>query len=59
MTTIRHINRGDVKEGGCEMCKPRHKREDDIIPVDFVVKEGLSDFEDHLHTPVDDWTFGT
>lgn len=22
----RHINRGDIKEGGCAMCKPRTKR---------------------------------
>lgn len=23
---VRHINRGDIKEGGCPLCKPRHKR---------------------------------
>lgn len=23
---IRHVNRGDIKEGGCPLCKPRRKR---------------------------------
>lgn len=23
---LRHINRGDVKEGGCALCKPRQHR---------------------------------
>ena len=42
---IRHVNRGDVKEGGCSMCKPRHKREDDITPVKAEVEEGMDDLE--------------
>lgn len=60
MTLIRHRNRGDVDEGGCDLCKPRHKREDDLIPVDFVADEGLNDYLDQIapHQPEDDWTFG-
>lgn len=62
-TLIRHRNRGDIDAGGCGVCKPRHKREDDIMPVDFMVDEGLTDYmKDHApdgsHVPVDSWTFG-
>lgn len=44
-THIRHLNRGDVKDGGCPMCKPRHKREEDLVPVKGVVEEGLEDLD--------------
>lgn len=59
MTVIRHINRGDIKDGGCAMCKPRHKREGsytlpkDLLSVQDDIEEGL---EDHAHE--EDWTFG-
>lgn len=63
MPLIRHRNRGDVDAGGCGLCKPRHKREEDTVPVDFQAVEGLADFLDeledgHAHTPAEDWTFG-
>ena len=57
MTLIRHRNRGDVDAGGCDVCKPRHKREDDITPVDFHVEEGLADYLDE-HAPKGDLSFG-
>lgn len=55
---IRHINRGDIREGGCAMCKPVHKREGsftlpkDWQPVDVEVQEYLEEMHDD-----DDWTF--
>ena len=48
---IRHINRGDVKEGGCPVCKPRHKRygggwyNTDFSP-DFLIEEGYDEYLD-------------
>ena len=50
MTNIRHINRGDVSEGGCDLCKPRQSREDfdrGVIVSDQVV-EGLDDYLDRV-----------
>ena len=65
MSIMRHINRGDIKEGGCPMCKPRHRRQGsytlpkDLLSVQDDIEEGLADFmtEDHSHTPYEDWTF--
>ena len=67
-TNIRHINRGDIREGGCAMCKPRHKRfgswtqPKDLLPMGVGAVEGLEDFmdevEDHIHTPEEEWDFG-
>lgn len=45
MVQIRHLNRGDIKEGGCSMCKARHQRSDEIDPVKGDVEEGLADLE--------------
>ena len=41
---IRHINRGDINEGGCPLCKPRHTRYDEEIPPAFLIEEGLEDY---------------
>ena len=43
---IRHINRGDVDEGGCPLCKPRHTRYDEEVPPTFLIEEGFVDYED-------------
>lgn len=43
---VRHNNRGDVKEGGCPFCKPRHKREEEEIPYSFLINEGLDEYDE-------------
>ena len=48
MTQVRHINRGDIREGGCPLCKPRHKRDDGTKPSLDLFEEGLADYEDEL-----------
>jgi hypothetical protein len=43
---IRHINRGDIKEGGCSLCKPRRSREDRVdVPDIEEWAEGLDEEE--------------
>lgn len=48
---IRHLNRGDVKEGGCPLCKPRHRRFEHEAPPFFLVEEGLAEYDETRKDP--------
>lgn len=45
---IRHINRGDIKEGGCPLCKPARKRYDNELTPLEEVREQLDDVREAL-----------
>ena len=53
----RHINRGDIKEGGCPLCKPRVSRRGDWTkayfdghPADeYLYEETAEGSNDHDH----------
>lgn len=54
---IRHLNRGDVREGGCSLCKPRYARSsfhpDEYMAMADIV-DGLDEFADEFELDEDD-----